>query len=480
MNRILLLEDDVSLIDGLVYSLKKNEFDVEVARTVCEAKQYLSELDRYDLLILDVTLPDGTGFDVCERVRKENQQIPIIFLTASDEEVSIIRGLDSGGDDYITKPFKLGELCSRIRALLRRAGVSKSEKNTSMECGDITIDLLGSRATLKGKALDLTSAEYRLLCLLVRNANRVVTRDIILNELWDDLAYGRKFAYEVPSVTNGIEKKMDLISYEQYQFDWAKDYLLEGSLESVQTDLGTGLIVYNSQNTIQIGDTVSLNTNGQSKEIQIVGMLSDCPFYSAAGVGTIICSEDTFEQITGESKYTVIDVQLVKGTTDEDVYVIRQMVDSSFTFADERMGNSSTMGTYYCFWLFIYGFLVLIAMITIFNIINSISMSVSARLKQYGAFRAIGVSMGQLSKMIVAEAFTYTIIGGVVGTVLGLFCNKLLFGMLISYRWGDAWTPPLPEVAVILLIVVSSVILAVHGPIKRIRNMSIVDTISAQ
>ena len=111
MNRILLLEDDVSLIDGLVYFLKKNEFDVEVARTVCEAKQYLSELDRYDLLILDVTLPDGTGFDICEKVRKENQQIPIIFLTASDEEVSIIRGLDSGGDDYITKPFKLGELC---------------------------------------------------------------------------------------------------------------------------------------------------------------------------------------------------------------------------------------------------------------------------------------------------------------------------------------------------------------------------------
>ena len=110
MNRILLLEDDVSLIDGLVYSLKKNEFDVEVARTVCEAKQYLSELDRYDLLILDVTLPDGTGFDICEKVRKENQQIPIIFLTASDEEVSIIRGLDSGGDDYITKPFSVGIL----------------------------------------------------------------------------------------------------------------------------------------------------------------------------------------------------------------------------------------------------------------------------------------------------------------------------------------------------------------------------------
>ena len=158
MNKILLLEDDVSLTDGLVYTLKKNEFDVEVARTVCEAKQYLSKLDRYDLLILDVTLPDGTGFDVCEKVRKENPRIPIIFLTASDEEVSVIRGLDSGGDDYITKPFRLGELCSRIRALLRRAGVSRNEETTSIECGDISIDLLGSRAALKGKALDLTRA----------------------------------------------------------------------------------------------------------------------------------------------------------------------------------------------------------------------------------------------------------------------------------------------------------------------------------
>lgn len=186
MNRLLLLEDDVSLIDGLIYSLKKNGFDVEVARTVNQAIQQLTEISKYDLLILDVTLPDGTGFDVCERVRKQNQQIPIIFLTASDEEVSVIRGLDTGGDDYITKPFKLGELCSRIRALLRRAGVSNGEKNALIECGDITIDFLGSRVSLKGKILDLTSAEYRLLCLLVRNANRVVTRDIILNELWDD------------------------------------------------------------------------------------------------------------------------------------------------------------------------------------------------------------------------------------------------------------------------------------------------------
>jgi len=186
-NKILLLEDDVSLIDGLKYSLKKNGFDVEFVRTVQEALSRLTGIDKYNLLILDVTLPDGTGFEVCEKVRGYGNQIPIIFLTASDEEVSIIRGLDCGGDDYITKPFKLGELCSRIRALLRRAGLSNLDAMTTIECGDIKIELIGSRVILKGRTLDLTAAEYRLVCLLVRNANRIVTRKLILDELWDSI-----------------------------------------------------------------------------------------------------------------------------------------------------------------------------------------------------------------------------------------------------------------------------------------------------
>lgn len=185
MNRILLLEDDVSLIDGLIYSLQKHDYDVYVVRTVAEASAQLANISQYDLLLLDVTLPDGTGFAFCEKVRQENRQIPIIFLTASDEEVNVIRGLDSGGDDYITKPFKLGELCSRIRALLRRAGASTSSETATIQCGDTVIDLLGSRASLNGKPLELTTAEYRLLCLLVRNAGRTVVRDLILSELWD-------------------------------------------------------------------------------------------------------------------------------------------------------------------------------------------------------------------------------------------------------------------------------------------------------
>lgn len=185
MSKILLLEDDVSLVDGLRYSLKKEGYDVTIVRTVEEAIGALPVIGEYDLLLLDVTLPDGTGFEVCEKIRRQNTQIPIIFLTASDQEVSIIRGLDLGGDDYIIKPFMLGELCSRIRAQLRRSGIGSQERTTSLQCGDITIDLLGSRALLNGKALELTNAEYRLLCLLVKNEGLIMTREKILDELWD-------------------------------------------------------------------------------------------------------------------------------------------------------------------------------------------------------------------------------------------------------------------------------------------------------
>jgi two-component system response regulator RegX3 len=183
-DRILLLEDDLSLIDGLQYSLKKNGFEIEAARTVKEALG-LIERNRYDLLLLDVSLPDGSGFTVCEQVRKNGIRTPIIFLTALDEEVNVIRGLDSGGDDYITKPFKLGELCSRIRAILRRAGAAEPAASSSLDCGDISIDLLHNRVFMKGEPVELTSSEYRLLCLLVRNAGHIVTRSTILDEMWD-------------------------------------------------------------------------------------------------------------------------------------------------------------------------------------------------------------------------------------------------------------------------------------------------------
>lgn len=181
-NRILLLEDDLSLIGGLSFALKKQGFALDIARTLKEAND-LWIAGMYDLLILDVSLPDGSGFSFCEKIRKSSS-VPIIFLTASDEEVNIIMGLDMGADDYITKPFKLGVLSSRINALLRRANAFQAA-DTELCSNGIRIALLQGQAFKNGELLDLTAAEYKLLCLFMRNPNTVLTKDQILDRLWD-------------------------------------------------------------------------------------------------------------------------------------------------------------------------------------------------------------------------------------------------------------------------------------------------------
>lgn len=184
MSKLLLLEDDESLIDGLGYSLGRAGFRMEIARNLQECRRALEEEGEYDLLLLDVTLPDGSGFQICGEMRAKGSSIPIIFLTAADEETSIIRGLDLGGDDYITKPFRLGELLSRIRALLRRAARGR-EDGAVLKSGSLMIDTQSLKVYRDGEALELTGAEYRLLCLLVKNAGRILTRSMILDALWD-------------------------------------------------------------------------------------------------------------------------------------------------------------------------------------------------------------------------------------------------------------------------------------------------------
>lgn len=182
MSKILLLEDDLSLIQGLTFAFKKENYDLDIARTICEADQLWAD-GKYDLLILDVSLPDGSGFEICKKVR-QTSKVPIIFLTASDEEISIIMGLDMGGDDYITKPFKLGVLMSRINALLRRVKNFSGEE-TEVCSNGIKILLLKGQVYQKGNLLDLTAGEYKLLCLFMQNPGVVLSKDRILEKLWD-------------------------------------------------------------------------------------------------------------------------------------------------------------------------------------------------------------------------------------------------------------------------------------------------------
>ncbi|MBR0282722.1 MAG: response regulator transcription factor [Oscillibacter sp.] len=182
MNKIMLLEDDLSLIDGLSYALNKQGWNVTVAKTVTEAIR-LWRGAAFDLLILDVSLPDGNGFDFCKNVRQVSD-VPILFLTASDEETNVVMGLDIGGDDYVTKPFKLGVLISRINALLRR-GRGTLGADDSLDSNGITLSLMQGQAFKNHQNLELTSVEYRLLCYFMRNPNRILTKEQIYGQLWD-------------------------------------------------------------------------------------------------------------------------------------------------------------------------------------------------------------------------------------------------------------------------------------------------------
>jgi len=295
--------------------------------------------------------------------------------------------------------------------------------------------------------------------------------------------YGRMFAYDLPAAANGVKDTVMLISYEENQFRWAKEYLLDGSVSTVQEQTGTGLIVtapqYNNHSNIQTGDTVTLTIDGNPVKIRIAGAVSQCPFNTPEG-DIIICSEDTFRQLTGTEDYTIIDMQLTKKADDEDVDAIRALIPAGFTFSDQRLDKQNVLGVNYSFKLFIYGFLVVIALVTICSIINCVALSAESRMKQYGVLRAIGLSDRQLIKMIVAETSAYAVTGSAFGILLGLLLNKKLFELLVTYRWNDPWSLPLAELSIITGVVLVSVILAIRGPVTKIRAMSIVDTLNVQ
>ena len=176
--KILLTEDDAFLRDGLCEMLSGEGYSVSSAASCGEARALLSK-EKFDLLICDVMLPDGSGFDLCTSVRNTGSSVPILFLTACDDELQIVRGLDSGADDYVTKPFKLHELLSRIRALLRR---SSNQVYTSR---DITVDLNALTVKKNGEVIFVTPTELQILLTLIRNSSGIVTRGSLLQNIWD-------------------------------------------------------------------------------------------------------------------------------------------------------------------------------------------------------------------------------------------------------------------------------------------------------
>jgi len=176
LNKILIVEDDSTISLGLSYYLKQEGYDVTVSDTY---KMTLEVIDNsYDLVLLDLSLPDGNGFDLFKEIKKR-VNVNVIFLTAVDEETSVVMGLDMGADDYITKPFKARELLSRVKNVFRR------NSPDVIKIGNVTIDIRGAKVLKNGKDVFLTALEYKILLILALNPNQVFTREKILADIWD-------------------------------------------------------------------------------------------------------------------------------------------------------------------------------------------------------------------------------------------------------------------------------------------------------
>lgn len=299
-------------------------------------------------------------------------------------------------------------------------------------------------------------------------------------------AFGRSYA-ELLIPADG--SKLSVVSYNDQQFQWAEDSLIEGNIQDAMDGKGI-LSVFREESALAVGSSITVSSGEEDREVSVVGILGDVPYnYGTGGdtdgiMGMIICSERLFRELTGEAGYAVLDVQLDQDATDAQVKEIRgameQACESGVAFSDKRIGNREVKGAGYSMSLFLYGFLAVIALIGFFNIINNIGMSVSARMKEYGAMRAIGMSVRQLDRMILGETMTYMVFGVSLGCVVGLPLNKIMFRSLVTSRWGDEWSVPAWELLVIVVIMIASVCLAVIGPAKQIKKMTVVDTISRE
>ena len=291
--------------------------------------------------------------------------------------------------------------------------------------------------------------------------------------------FGRRSSLGIPAEVNSEANVIDVISYDDFDLEClAKDHQLRkgSNLANVYGDSKSVLAVWDEQTPIAIGDQIKI----AGKTLEVAGLLKYNPFSedgSTDGTVTLITSGETFERLTGISEYSLVMVQTISGATDEDIEAIHDIVNNNYTFSDRR--EQRTTSTYMAFLLFVYGFLAIITAVTVLNIINSISLSVSARTRQYGAMRAVGMDTHQITKMIAAEAATYSLSGCVVGGLLGLLLSKYLYDNLITTHFAYAvWSFPLVPFAIIIMFVLAAAIAAVYSPAKRIRNMVITDTIN--
>ena len=284
-------------------------------------------------------------------------------------------------------------------------------------------------------------------------------------------AFGRMYQ-SLPAAYQGTSGNIDLISYEEQQFRWAEDDLVAGDMAAVRSGDGV-LTVFDKSNSLRVGDTIRVGDT----TLTVAGVLEDSPF-SSSDQPTVICSEALFRQLTGQEGYAVLDVQLTADATQAEVDALQALAGEQYDFYDRLAQNRDTKSTYFVFCLFVYGFLAVITLITMIHTVNSIAMSVSARTRQYGAMRAVGMDAAQVRRMIFTEAATYTTLGFAAGCALGLPLHYFLYARIITRYWGTAWQFPLSTIGGILVLLVFTSLLAPLAPANRICTMPVSESIN--
>ena len=269
---------------------------------------------------------------------------------------------------------------------------------------------------------------------------------------------------------NNVEQ-VTFCSYDDFMLESSKSMVVKGRMAKNSGADNEVMTMYNKTNPIRVGDTITVN----GVPLTVVGAFSQGIFSDDV---TIIAPETLFRRVAGEQNYNMIGVQLDRTASDETVLALAAFSSDQIVVQDLRESNRQDRGTYYAARIVLYGFLSIIGGISLLNIVNSISMSVSARMKQYGILRAIGMDDAQLKRMISAEAGTYAVSGLVVGIALGLVLNRKLYILLITHYFGAAWQMPWGCLAVIVVVVLAAVVLAVYNPVRRILMQPITATIS--
>lgn len=284
--------------------------------------------------------------------------------------------------------------------------------------------------------------------------------------------YGNMALLDVPAVSEKGVSEITLVSYEEYMLQCAKENMVSGDLSKLSGDSNYVLTIYDARNPMETGDKVQVN----GTELEVVGTVSEGLFEDDI---TLICTEETFERLMGDSDYALLNVQIADNVDkNKIVSSIRSMMSENYSLADYYDTNKDNNAEFWGIRLAVYVFLAIIILMAALNIINSTSMSVAAKTKQYGAMRAVGMDGRQLTKMITAEVLTYAAFGCVIGCAVGLYLNKTIYEAFITAYFGEIWHIPVREIAIILLFIFASVVMAVHAPAKRMRNMEITATIN--